>query len=398
MSEPRASHEIGSRLSAEPTLGEVAADLAARGVRRVHVLAWRDLDDPDAGGSEVHADHFMRRWAEVGLDILHRTSHASGQGAEDVRNGYRVVRRGGRMSVFPRVVASEMLGRMGPFDALVEVWNGVPWLSPVWCRRPNITFIHHVHGPMWNQVLPGPMAAVGRRLEASIAPPFYRRTRVVTPSESTRDELLMLGFRADMVTAVNNGIDDEFSVGGTKAAEPTVVCVARMAPVKRHHLLVEAAVEARRSVPDLRLVLVGDGPTRGALESLVRAQGAAGWITFTGHLDRGQLVEHYRRAWIVASASLAEGWGLSMTEAAACGTPAVATDINGHRSSVVNGSTGDLVPPERLGAAMAALLTDHDRRRRLAEAAVRRAATLTWDRSALGLLQVLHAEVTQRQR
>ena len=185
------------------------------------------------------------------------------------------------MSVFPRVVLSEMCGRMGPFDALVEVWNGVPWLSPVWCRKPNITFIHHVHGPMWNQVLPGPMAAVGRRVEASMAPPFYRRTRVVTPSESTRDELLQLGFRDDMVTAVNNGIDDDFSVGGSKAAEPTIVCVARMAPVKRHHLLVEAAVEARRAVPDLRLVLVGDGPTRPALEARSRAPSRR-----LGHLHR----------------------------------------------------------------------------------------------------------------
>jgi glycosyltransferase involved in cell wall biosynthesis len=389
---------MGAHSGSEPTLGDVAADLLARGVRRVHVLAWRDLDDPDAGGSEVHADHFMRRWAGVGLDIVHRTSHAHGRIPEDIRHGYRVIRRGGRMSVFPRVVLSELFGRMGPFDALVEVWNGVPWLSPVWCRRPNITFIHHVHGPMWDQVLPGPMAAVGRRVEASIAPPLYRRTRVVTPSESTRDELLHLGFRDHMVTAVNNGIDEEFSVGGSKAAEPTVVCVARMAPVKRHHLLVEAAVEARRSVPDLRLVLVGDGPTRPALESLVREHSAADWVTFTGHLDRGQLVEQYRRAWIVASASLAEGWGLSLTEAAACGTPAVATDINGHRSSVVNGSTGDLVPPERLGSAIAALLTDHDRRRRLADAAVRRAATLTWDSAALGLLRVLHAEATRRSR
>ncbi|MFM7044624.1 MAG: glycosyltransferase family 4 protein [Ilumatobacteraceae bacterium] len=397
MSEIAESHGTGGSGADEPTLGDLADDLRARNVRRVHVLAWRDLDDPDAGGSEVHADHFMRRWSEAGLDVLHRTSHARDHADEDVRNGYRVIRRGGRMSVFPRTAVSEVLGRMGRYDALVEVWNGVPWMSPLWCRRPNITFIHHVHGPMWDQVLPGPMAAVGRIVEASVAPPFYRRTRVVTPSDSTRGELLGLGFRAEMVTAVNNGIDAEFCIGERKAAEPTVVCVARMAPVKRHHLLIDAAVEARRAVPDLRLVLVGDGPTRPALEAHVRAHQASEWVTFTGHLDRRQLVEHYQRAWIVASASLAEGWGLSMTEAAACGTPAVATDINGHRSSVVDGVTGDLVPVERLGTAIAGILADHDRRRRLADAAVRRAATLTWDASALGLLRVLHAEVVRRQ-
>ena len=73
---------------------------------------------------------------------------------------------------------------MGPYDALVEIWNGVPWFSPLWARRPNLTFIHHVHGPMWDQVMPGPLAPAGRFLEARFAPPFYRRGLTVTPSDA----------------------------------------------------------------------------------------------------------------------------------------------------------------------------------------------------------------------
>ena len=168
------------------SLAEYAAAMIGMGARRVHVLAWRDFDDPDAGGSELHAHEFMRRFADAGLEVLHRTSAAVGQPGVDRRTGYDVVRRGSRFSVFPRTIASELTHRMGSYDALVEIWNGVPWLSPLWCRKPRIMFLHHVHGPMWDQILPGPLAAAGRLLESRIAPPFYRRTRTLTPSEATR--------------------------------------------------------------------------------------------------------------------------------------------------------------------------------------------------------------------
>jgi glycosyltransferase involved in cell wall biosynthesis len=172
-----------------------------------------------------------------------------------------------------------------------------------------------------------------------------------------------------------------------------VVAVGRFAPVKRFDELIRAAVVARGEVPEMRMLLGGSGPMEDELRALVREHGATEWIAFLGHVDHEQLVTLYQRAWIVASASLAEGWGLTMTEAAACGTPAVATDINGHRSSVVDGVTGVLAPVHRLGDAIARILNDHAVRERLAAAALARARTLTWDNSALGITRALHAEV-----
>lgn len=379
------------------TLRDLADDMIRHGVRRVHTLAWRDLDDPDAGGSEVHADEFMRRWVDAGLVVTHRTSFAPGLPHETERNGYRVVRRGSRYSVFPRAIVSELTHRMGQYDALVEIWNGVPWMSPVWCRRPRITFLHHVHGPMWGQILPAPLAGFGRALETRLAPPFYRRTQMVTPSDATRDELIEIGFAPDRVLAVPNGVSETFSPGGpgTRSVEPFVVAVGRLAPVKRFDELILAMVRARSLVPTVRLDIVGDGPERPALEALVRREGAGEWITFVGQASHASLVDRYRRAWLVASASLAEGWGLTLTEAAACGTAAVATDIRGHRSSVVDGVTGVLAPLEQLGDTIAEVLLDDARRTRLADAALARARTLTWDASASGVLRALHGQVSR---
>ena len=381
-----------------PAIDDLAAGMTAAGVRRIHVLAWRDLDDPDAGGSEVHADELMSRWAAAGLNIVHRTSAAPGQPAETRRRGYAVIRRGSRYTVFPRAAAGEVLGRMGRSDALVEIWNGVPWFAPVWYRRPRLTIVHHVHGPMWDQIMPQPFAAIGRVVEARVAPPLYRHGATVTPSESTREELLELGFRPDRVTAVPNGVEEYFTPGAQRSAAPLVVTVGRFAPVKRIHLALEAAVQARRAVPDLRVRLVGDGPLAAELRAWVSAHDAADWVEFAGYVDRHRLPAEYRRAWVVLSASLAEGWGLSLTEAAACGTPAVASDIRGHRCSVVDGQTGLLAPPDRLGEALRTVLVDHALRNELGRAAAARARTLTWERSAAGVLEVLHGEVMRRSR
>ena len=243
----------------------------------MHVLAWRDLDDIDAGGSEVHADEFMSRWAAHGLDVLHRTSAAVGRcPPTDTRNGYAVIRRGSRYSVFPRTIVAELTRRMGRFDALVEIWNGVPWFSPVWCRKPHITVLHHIHGPMWDQILPGPLAAFGRVLEARIAPPFYRRSLTVTPSDATREELLELGFRADRVRAFPNGVDAFFSPGGDKTPNPSILAVGRLAPVKRFELVIDAALAARQRVPGLTATIIGEGPLRGELQQRIDAAGAVG--------------------------------------------------------------------------------------------------------------------------
>lgn len=386
---------IVSQVHGEPQeqLRADADALINRGVRRIHVLAWRDLDDDEAGGSEVHADECERRWAEAGLDVLHRTSAAVGQPAEAERNGYQVVRRGSRYSVFPRTIAAELTHRMGRYDALVEVMNGVPFFSPVWCRRPRMLFLHHVHGPMWDQILPGPLAAAGRALETHIAPPLYRRGLTATPSGATRDELIEIGFRPELVTAIPNGTDPRFSAGGTKTEHPSIVAVARLAPVKRFGLLLDSVAATREQVPGTRLTIVGDGPERDALLAQVDALGASEWVDFTGWVNHDGLVDLYRQSWIVASASLAEGWGLSLTEAAGCGTPAVATNIRGHRSSVVDGETGILASESDLGDAIARVLVDHELRARLGEAAHARVRTMTWDATAAGVLGVLRRAV-----
>ena len=377
----------GDRLSGLLKIGDIAA---AAGLRRIHVLAWRDMADVEAGGSELHAAAVARRWAEAGIEVTVRTSYAQGAPPESVRRGYRVIRRAGRYLVFPRGIVAEATGRHGQRDGLVEIWNGMPWFTPLWARGPKVTWLHHVHGPMWGMVLPPGRARAGELLERRVAPAVYRRQRIVTLSESSRDELVtQLGLRAELISVVPPGIDPAFSPGRGRSSRPLVVAVGRLMPVKRFDALIAAVAAARSTVAGIELVIVGEGAERERLEDVVAELDAAEWVHLPGRVSEADLVDLYRRAWIVASASVAEGWGMTITEAAACGTPAVATDIPGHRDAVVDGVTGVLAPPGRLAETIATVLGDGPRRARLGAAALARAGELTWEATAAGTLAAL---------
>ncbi|MGH8981204.1 MAG: glycosyltransferase family 4 protein [Acidimicrobiales bacterium] len=363
-------------------------------LERIRVVAWRDLDDPEAGGSERHAHQIVQRWAQAGIDVELNTSAVRGAPVTADRDGYRVVRRAGRYAVFPRTGLEGFVHRARAGEAMVEIWNGMPFLSPLWYRGPRVVFLHHVHAEMWRMVLPAWMARIGETVERRIAPPLYRASRVITLSTSAREEIVeLLGLDPARVSVVPPGVDAAFSPGPGRSRSPLVVAVGRLVPVKRFDMLVRALVRAKREHPDLRAVIVGDGYERPRLESLVETLGAQRWLTLPGHLPDHEVVQWYRRAWLVASTSLREGWGMTLTEAGACETPAVATSIAGHRDAVVHGRTGLLAESEEeIGRSISALLTDGRLRRRLGMGARAHAAAFDWDLAARATLEALAEE------
>jgi glycosyltransferase involved in cell wall biosynthesis len=387
---------VGVGQSAAYELGAIAAEA---GIRRVRFVAWRDLGDPEAGGSELHAHMIASRWAAAGIDVTCRTSAVSGAAQLTTRDGYRVLRRAGRYAIFPGAAWEGM--RMGhrPGEALVEIWNGMPFLSPLWYRGPRLVFLHHVHAEMWGMVLPSALARAGNTVERHLAPRFYRTSRVVTLSESSRTEIVdALGLPRDNVTVAPPGIDARYTPGEHRSGPPLVVAVGRLVPVKRFDILMRALALAKASVPELQAVIVGEGYERPALEALRTQLGAADWLHLPGRVEDDELVSWYRRAWLVASTSQREGWGMTLTEAAACGTPAVATAIAGHADAVLNGESGLLV--DRTAAngvvdfadALTRVLTDDVLRSRLSKGALSRAASFTWDATARRALEALAQE------
>ena len=139
---------------AGPRAANASARMAeAAGIRRVDVVAWRDLDDVEAGGSELHADEILHRWAEAGIDVRLWTSRVDGAARQIVRNGYTVNRRAGRYAVFPRTAVAGFRRKIGTGRrAGGDLERHALFLAGVE-PAPRIVFLHHVHAEMWDMVL-----------------------------------------------------------------------------------------------------------------------------------------------------------------------------------------------------------------------------------------------------
>ena len=167
--------------------------------------------------------------------------------------------------------------------------------------------------------------------------------------------------------------------------------------MKRFDVLLRALAKVKADHPGLEAVIVGEGYERPALEALREELGAAEWVRMPGRVERRRTRDWYRRAWVVASSSQREGWGMTLTEAAACGTPAVATEIAGHADAVVDGESGILVDDlVSCRVRWSRVLGDEVLRSRLSKGALARSRWFTWEATARRAMDVLAAQAAPR--
>lgn len=366
------------------------------GIRRVQVVSYRDLDDPAAGGSELHTHEVLSRWAQAGLDVDVRTVAGRGLPRSVDRDGYHVERVGGYYSGVARTALAGVGRRFAAADALVEVWNGMPVMSPAWWRGPRLTLLHHLHHELWHATYPAAIARVGSLVERRVAPWLYRGGPVATLSQSSADEILaQTSLRSNRLHVVPPGIGTAFTPGRAER-DPIVLTVARLTNAKRIDAVVRSVAVLVDRVPDLRLVIVGSGPEREALEALAAELGIGDRVLLTGRVSDDDLVGWYQAARVLVSASTSEGWGMTITEAAACGTPSVASDIVGHRDAIGPGAGILATDDTGLTAGIERLLVDAHEWASASNAAVVAAQRLSWNASAGQLLDLLVSDARRR--
>ncbi|MDE2848342.1 MAG: glycosyltransferase family 4 protein [Gemmatimonadota bacterium] len=377
---------------------------------RILVINWRDIRNPEAGGAEVHLHETFSRIAAWGHEVTLLCSRFPGAAGSEQIDGIDVIRHGGKWTfnlTAPWYYRKRLAHR--PFDVVIEDINKIPALLPWFLNGPPLmVLLHHLFGTTFYREI-NPVLATYLYFMERLIPRVYRRCLFEAVSESTRDELVRMGVAADRISVVHNGLDARFldaaNMGPPAAPdrkeapaaadrkEPgLVIYLGRLKKYKNVDHLIQAMAIVREEVPDARLVIVGTGDRRRALEALTRSLGMDDAVRFTGFVSEEEKLRLLTRSEVAACPSSKEGWGITVIEANACGVPVVATRVPGLRDAVVDGETGVLVPlgdRKVMARALIDLLRDREKRERLAGNAVARSRRYTWENTARQTLRVI---------
>lgn len=366
----------------------------------VLVVNWQDLGNPQSGGAEIHLFEIFGRLAAAGHRVRLVCSGWPGAAPRVTLRGVEVSRVGQRNSfaLLGRRAVRRAIRAERP-DVLVEDINKLPLFLAAGNRLPFCAIVPHLFGTTAFHEASWPVAAAVWASERPL-PRFYRRAAFHAISESTRDDLVARGVRPERVRVIHPGVDSRrFTPGPAegRGAPPSFLYVGRLKRYKGIDLALEALAVARRTRPDLRLDVAGSGDYRLELERLAAQLGLSASVTFHGFVSESRKLALLRGAWANVFPSPKEGWGITVVEAAACGTPSLASDSPGLRDSVRHGVTGFLVPhgdPEALAARMLELAADPPLVARLGAAARAFAESLSWERTASATADHLHDIIT----
>ncbi len=375
--------------------------------RHVLLLNWRDRRNPEGGGSEVYVERIAAEMSSRGYRCTLLCAAYPGAAAEERdETGITILRRGHRHSVYLRAALTYLagavgLGRLsrgalGRPDVIIDVGNGMPFLSKLYARRPVVVLVHHVHREQWPVVMGAWKARLGWWIESRLAVRLYRRCRYVTVSQATRDELAELGVDPARIAVVHNGTPELGERVLPRDPEPSLLVLGRLVPHKRVEIALATVARLAAELPGLRLTVAGNGWWEQQLRETAQRLGIADRVHFAGFVTEDEKQEMLGRVWVALTPSLKEGWGLTIVEAGSQGTPTVAfAAAGGVAEALIDGKTGLLAGDEdHFVELVHKLLVDDAAREAMGEAARAHARSFTWKAAGDDFCEIVTAAMT----
>ncbi len=364
----------------------------------MRILHVTDCYLPQVGGIEMHVHDLAERQRRTGHDVHVLTSTPGPEALDPTwvrRVGGRTPTGIGRSLAATRRVQEVLLSE--PFDVVHAHVSVVSPLSMSTARQaaalhvPTVVTVHS----LWSAL--GPVPPVLESLFRMRTWPVVWSAVSSVAAEALRETLGGVA----TVASVPNGVDPDEWQPQTHPfdSDLTIACVMRLARRKRPMPLLRMVRRLRQQVSaeiDFRVVIIGDGPERPAMERFLRAHRMDGWVQLLGKLDRPQILDVLQSSHLYVSPAEMESFGIAALEARCTGLPVVASSRGGVGEFVTDGVDGLLASSDRdMVAAMQRLLTDPSLRRAIALHNAAVTPTATWTAAVAGATRLY--ELAQRQ-
>ena len=361
---------------------------------KILIFNWRDLKHSWAGGGEIYIFEQASRWVKMGHDV----TVFCGQDIEkdlpsfEIIDGIKIYRKGGRYSLYLWSVWYYFTHLRGKADIVVDVVNGIPFFTPLFCRVPKISYVYHLHGNQFYYELPFPLSHLGYIIERFAFPLFYKYLPIIVISETTKKQLIDIGFNKKNISIVYCGINGVNRTKNSikKYSTPTILYLGRIKRYKRVDLLVKIFPKIIEKMPQARLIIAGWGTEASNVANLVMKSPLRRKIALLGPVSNAEKKSLLSKSWLFVNPSIGEGWGMAVIEANLYGTPAISFDVAGLAESIKLNKTGLLAKDqEDLVNKTSHILKDKSLRDKLSKNAAAWARTFDWDRSAQESLRIL---------
>jgi glycosyltransferase involved in cell wall biosynthesis len=310
---------------------------------RILWFSHRDIEHPSSGGDERAIYEIARRLVASGNSVTWVACLFPGSEREATNDGIRILRPGHVLATHLRTAS--MIRSTKPDVIVDDLGHVIPWFSEQLTDIRGTAFFHHLHA----RTLPGqvnPLLVPGLVYLERQYRHIYPKWPFVTISTHSLQDLVKLGIPERRVTRIPLGVDLQRFHLSPKSQNPMMVYFGGFRDYKRPWVPVQLYQRLKQSVKGLKLVMIGDGPNRARVQSTARDPG----IEFVGRADLDRLAELVSRSWLNVHSSVSEGWGFSILEASAAGTPTVAYAVPGVSEAIEGGVNGVLVPDGNLGA------------------------------------------------
>lgn len=375
-------------------------------------LSWRDIKNPLGGGAEVHTHEMLSRLDPQKFKVIHFAPMFSGGKKQEKIDNVMYIRKGGTFSVILYAFLFYKKNRLN-IDFVIDQCNAHRFFTKFWVeKRKRIFYTHQLYRELWDIMLPKPFNKIGQIFETPMLR-LNKNDTTITVSESTKKELLQVGFKEANIHIIPNGVNFKVKAYGglqEKGTCPIFIYVGRFVPYKGINIAIESFGNVKKLFPEAKLWLVGRENSGYINQELIpimkRYHLSFGHsedkdVIFWGFVSEERKFELQEKATALLFPAQREGWGIIVIEAGAMGTPSIVFNSPGCIDAVNFGHAGYLCKEntcDEMTRLMINSIINKEEYSQMRKAAYDYATSFKWDDNGILLENILLSKLKLQEK